>query len=188
MRCRALCCQHTTTNQINRQINFHNGIWVLKEGNLCGTSAEDLHVVEEAGAAWRLGVVAAGLEGDTRVVTTYCLPVTACGELPCGSGKPPSPCLPCRLAVSLHVLGPVPGVDVMAKGHLRVGCSVRTTFPTTKITPAACHDSLHDRGSTTREDLGGGARGPGPAREWFLGLQCSARALAVPDSLQLRSK
>jgi hypothetical protein len=36
---------------------------------------------------------------------------------------------------------------------------------------------LHDHDPTTREDLGGGVRGPGPARVGLLGLQCSASAL-----------
>jgi hypothetical protein len=72
---------------------------------------------------------------------------------------------------------PSRGLALWPRG-LRGGCSVRTTFPTTKITPAACHlPRPHDHGSTTREDLGGGARDPGPARVGLLGLQCSARAL-----------
>jgi hypothetical protein len=51
---------------------------------------------------------------------------------------------------------------------------------------AACHlPRLRDCDSTTREDLDGGARGPGPARVGLLGLQCSARARC---SGQLRSQ
>jgi hypothetical protein len=45
---------------------------------------------------------------------------------------------------------------------------------------------LHDHDSTTREDLGGGARGPGPARVGLLGLQCSARALFRAASFKIK--
>jgi hypothetical protein len=81
-----------------------------------------------------------------------------------------------------YVLGPVPGVGIMAKGPQGwVQCEDR--LPYYKVALAACHDP-HD--PATREDLGGGARGPGPARVGLLGLQCSARAARC--SGQLRSK
>jgi hypothetical protein len=59
-----------------------------------------------------------------------------------------------------YALGPVPGVDVMAKGltGLRGGCCVRTTFPTTKATPAACHASTT---TTPRPVARTPARAPG---------------------------
>ena len=82
----------------------------------------------------------------------------------------------------LNVLGPVPGVDVMAKRPQGwVKCEDRLPY----YRGNSCSlplPRLHDHNSTTREDLaarggGGGARGKGPARVGLLGLQCSARAL-----------
>jgi hypothetical protein len=40
--------------------------------------------------------------------------------------------------------------------------------------------------STTHEDLGGGTRGPGPARVGLLGCQCSARALFRTASFKIK--
>jgi hypothetical protein len=77
----------------------------------------------------------------------------------------------------MNVLGPVPGVGVMAKGPQGwVQCEDHLPYYK-DITPAACHDSTTTTRSMTREDLGGCARGPGPARVGLLGLQCSARVL-----------
>jgi hypothetical protein len=85
-----------------------------------------------------------------------------------------------------YVLGPVPGVGVMSKGPqgwVQCGCEDRLLPCTTKQGGSYSLPRLHD--STTREDLGGGARGLGP------GVQArSRRALgasmqrkdAVPDS------
>jgi hypothetical protein len=94
-----------------------------------------------------------------------------------------------------NVLGPVPGVDVMAKRPQGwVKCEDRLPY---------CRDSscslplprLHDHNSTTREDEdlaarggGGGARGKGPARVGLLGLQCSARALFRTASFKKMSR
>jgi hypothetical protein len=83
-----------------------------------------------------------------------------------------------------NVLGPVPGVDVMAKGPQGwVQCEDHL--------PYYKHNSgslprLHDHDPTTREDLGGGggARDPGPARVGLLGLQCSAKALFPSGQLR----
>jgi hypothetical protein len=74
-----------------------------------------------------------------------------------------------------NVLGPVPGVGVVAKGPQEwVKCEDRLPYYKDK---SCSFPRLHDHDSTTREDLGGGTRGPGPARVGLLGLQCSARAL-----------
>jgi hypothetical protein len=75
----------------------------------------------------------------------------------------------------LNVLGPVPGVDVMAKGPQGwVQCEDHLLY----YKDNSCSlPRPHNHDSTTRENPGGGARGPGPARVGLLGLQCSARAL-----------
>jgi hypothetical protein len=78
---------------------------------------------------------------------------------------------------------PVPGVGVVAKGPQGWVQWREDHLPSLlqrKTAPAACQDD-----STTprlAEDLGGGTRGPGVARVGLLGLQCSARQGAVPDS------
>jgi hypothetical protein len=88
-----------------------------------------------------------------------------------------------------NVLGPVPGVDVMAKGpqgwvqcedHLPYYKDSSCSFPRPRPRPR-----LHD----SRGPRGGGARGPGPARVGLLGLQCSARALfrAAPFKIKCRA-
>jgi hypothetical protein len=74
-----------------------------------------------------------------------------------------------------HVLGPVPGVDVMAKRSQGwVKCEDRLPYyrdSSCSLPLPRLHDSRGPRGG------GGGARGKGPARVGLLGLQCSARAL-----------
>jgi hypothetical protein len=80
-----------------------------------------------------------------------------------------------------NVLGPVPGVDVMAKRSQGwVKCEDRLPY----YRDSSCSLPLprpHDHNSTTprpaRTSRRGGARGKGPARVGLLGLQCSARAL-----------
>jgi hypothetical protein len=87
-------------------------------------------------------------------------------------------------SIKENVLGPVPGVDVMAKrpqGWVR--CEDHLLY----------HNFIYLLDSTTprrgtREDLGGGARGPGPARVGLLGLQCSARALFRTASFNVQNK
>jgi hypothetical protein len=83
---------------------------------------------------------------------------------------------------SCHLLGPVPGVGVMAKGPQGwVQCEDHLPY----YKDSSC--SLpRPHYSTTREDLGGGVRGPGPARVGLLGLQCSARALPRTASFQIK--
>jgi hypothetical protein len=87
-----------------------------------------------------------------------------------------------REVVAEYVVGPVPGVGVMAKRSQGwVKCEDRLPY----YRDSSCSlplPRLHDHNSTTREDLAagagrGGARGKGPARVGLLGLQCSARAL-----------
>jgi hypothetical protein len=85
------------------------------------------------------------------------------------------------------VLGPVaPGVGVMAKGPQgSVKCEDR--LPYYKDNFCSCSlPRLHGHDSATREDLGGGVRGPGPARVGLLGLQCSARALFRAASFKIK--
>jgi hypothetical protein len=67
-------------------------------------------------------------------------------------------------AVVIYVLGPVPGVDVMAKGPQGwVQCEDRPPYMyTTKITPAACHDSTTPRLARTSA----GAPGVQGPLEW----------------------
>jgi hypothetical protein len=85
------------------------------------------------------------------------------------------------MACAVCVLGPVPGVDVMAKRPQGwVKCEDRLPY----YRGSSCSlplPRLHDHNSTTREDLAAGAGAPGvkggPARVGLLGLQCSARAL-----------
>jgi hypothetical protein len=90
----------------------------------------------------------------------------------------------------VDVLGPVTGLALWLRDLRGVGggCSVRTAFPTSKVTPgwpaAALPARLHDRDSATREDLGGGARGPGQL-EWCSWGFNAARGRC---SGQLRSK
>jgi hypothetical protein len=80
----------------------------------------------------------------------------------------------------LDVLGPVPGVDVMAKGP-QGWMQCEDHLPYYKDNPCSL-PRLHDHDSTTREDPGGGARGPGPARVGLLGASMQREGAAVPDS------
>jgi hypothetical protein len=76
-----------------------------------------------------------------------------------------------------HVLGPVPGIGVMAKGPQGAvrGWSVRsTTFPTTKIAHAACHDPTTTTPRPARTSVG-----PGPQGLTELSSAHSACATAV---------
>jgi hypothetical protein len=92
-----------------------------------------------------------------------------------------------------HVLGPVPGVDVMAKRSQGwVKCEDRLPYYRNQkqlLQLTTCHDSTTTTSRLARTSLsgGGGARGPGPARAGLLRLQCRARAL-FGCSGQLRSK
>jgi hypothetical protein len=76
-------------------------------------------------------------------------------------------------AMDGYVLGPVPGVDVMAKrSQGRVKCEDRLPYysdSSCSLSLVTCHGRLRDHDSTTREDLGGGARGHNAANE-YLGL------------------
>jgi hypothetical protein len=115
-----------------------------------------------------------------RSVPSGCVQRTGCSA--CGLGYPAHPTPGLVGSPHVHVLGPVPGVDVMAKRSQGwVKCEDRLPYyrdsscslPPLATTPRPqLHDSRGPRGGG-----GGGAGGKGPARVGRLGLQCSARAL-----------
>jgi hypothetical protein len=75
----------------------------------------------------------------------------------------------------------------MAKGPQEGGCSVQCEDHISYYKDSSCSlPRFHDHDPTTRENLGGGARGPGPARVGLLGLQCSAKALFRTASFKIK--
>jgi hypothetical protein len=95
--------------------------------------------------------------------------------------------------INMDVLGPVPGVDVMAKRSQGwVECEDRLPYYKYSSCSLPNLPRLHDQhaDSAIREDLGGGggARGPGPARAGLLRLQCSAKALFRTASFKTQNK
>jgi hypothetical protein len=85
-----------------------------------------------------------------------------------------------------NVLGPVPGVGVMAKGPQGwVKCEDR--FPTTKITPAACRGSTTTALRLARTSLGGGRPGSRARSGGALGASMQ-REGAVPGTASFKIK
>jgi hypothetical protein len=75
------------------------------------------------------------------------------------------------------------GLTLRLRGH-RGGCSVRSTFPTTKTTPAACHDLTTPRLARTSAGAPG-VQGPLERGSWGCNA-AQGRDGAVPGSSVLK--